>query len=39
VIKSAFSWLRLLIAGLLLQGARFDSQSLHVEFVMNEITL
>jgi hypothetical protein len=39
VIKSALSWLRLLIAGLLLQRASFDFQPLRVEFVMNEITL
>jgi len=39
MMKSALSWLWLLIAGLLLQRARFDSQPLHVEFVMDEITL
>jgi hypothetical protein len=39
VIKPALSWLRLLIAGLLLQRVRFDSQPFHAEFVMNEITL
>jgi hypothetical protein len=39
LVKFAFSLLRLLITGLLLQKARFDARAHHVEFLMNKITL